>query len=257
MVSVVHPFPAAARRDHRSDLQVFAAASLAEAFDAIGKRFEATHPGVRVRFNLAGSQVLVRQIEQGAGADVIATADERTMNLLVDRERLADPPVIFARNRIVAIVPRGNPVPIARLADLARTGVKIVIAAETVPAGTYARQVIAKLARAPGFPADFERRVLANVVSQEESVRAVVGKVRLGEADAGWAYRSDVSGAANRFVRVFEIEPKWNVIAAYPIAVVKDARAPDAARTFVAFVRSGEGQALLRRHGFLSADAGP
>jgi molybdate transport system substrate-binding protein len=256
LILVAHPFPAAARRDDRVNLQVFAAASLAEAFGAIGKRFEATHPGVRVRFNFAGSQVLVRQIEQGAGADVIATADERTMSRLTDHARLANPPVTFARNRIVVVVPRGNPARIAHFADLARAGVKIVIAAETVPAGSYARQVIANLARAPGFAADFERRVLANVVSQEENVRAVVGKVQLGEADAGWAYRSDVGSATTRFVRVLEIDPQWNVMAAYPIAIVKDAHAPDAAREFVALVRSAEGQAFLRRHGFLSADAG-
>lgn len=247
------PAPALARGGDGASLQVFAAASLTDAFRDLGRLFEQRHSGVRVRFNFGGSQVLARQIEQGASADVVATADERTMESL--RGRIAGEPLPFARNRIVAIVPRGNPARIGGLADLARPGVKIVIAAESVPAGAYARRVIAKLAKAPGFSADFERRVHANVVSQEESVRGVVGKVQLGEADAGFVYRSDVGRAAMRHLRVFEVAPEWNVVAAYPIAVLSDARAPDLARAFLAFVRSDEGQALLRRHGFLSGDS--
>jgi molybdate transport system substrate-binding protein len=163
---------------------------------------------------------------------------------------------VFARNRLVVVTPAGNPARIRRLQDLARPGVKIVIAAESVPAGSYARAVIAKLAAAPGFPKGWERRVHANVVSQEENVRAVVGKVQLGEADAGFVYRSDVSVGGSRLVRVFDIVPQWNVIASYPIAPLGSSSSRELAQEFCSFVLAPEGRAVLERHGFL-APAGP
>ena len=127
--------------------------------------------------------------------------------------------------------PGGNraahePGPDRRLQDLVRRGTKIVVAAEAVPAGKYSREALANLAGAPGFPPEYDRRVLANVVSQEENVKAVVTKVQLGEADAGTVYRSDVTPAVARFVRVFEIADPYNVLASYPIAVLKGARTP-------------------------------
>lgn len=236
-----------------STLTVYAAASLTEAFGELGRNLEESHPGLTVQFNFAGSQQLALQIEQGAPADVFASADQRWMSYAAEKELVDGRATVFARNRLVAIVPRTNPARIGRLQDLARRGTKIVVAAEAVPAGKYSRETLQNLAGAPGFPPEYARRVLANVVSQEENVKAVVAKVQLGEADAGLVYRSDVTPAVARFVRVFEIADPYNVIATYPIAVLKAARNPEAARQFVQLVSSDAGQRLLQRHGLLPA----
>jgi len=129
--------------------------------------------------------------------------------------------------------------------------VKVVLGAEAVPVGTYSRQALQNLSRASDFSPDFAARVLSNVVSEEENVKSVLGKVQLGEADAGIVYASDVTPAFARFVRVFEIPPSANVVAAYPIAVLRGSKLPEAAREFVALVLSAEGQEILRRRGLI------
>jgi molybdate transport system substrate-binding protein len=177
------------------------------------------------------------------------------MSYLKDRSLLASEAQVFARNRLTVIVPRTNPARIARLQDLARPGVKVVIGAEAVPVGHYSREMLGRLARQPGFDPSFARRVLARVVSEEESVNAVVGKVQLGEADAGICYRSDISGPVSRFVRAFEIPDSANVVATYPIARVAGGREPDAAGEFIAYVLSADGQRVLGRRGLIPAAA--
>ncbi len=234
-------------------LTVYAAASLTEAFRDLGRALEQSHPGLSVQFNFSGSQQLVLQLEQGATADVFASADQRWMDYAREKGLVQGDAPVFARNRLVVIVPRTNPARIGRLQDLARRGVKLVVAAEAVPVGKYSREALEKLAAAPGFPAQYDRRVLANVVSQEENVKGVVSKVQLGEADAGLVYRSDVTSAVSRYVRVFEIPEASNVIAAYPIAILKSARNPEAARLFRDLVTSDEGQRVLQQHGLLPA----
>lgn len=234
-------------------LRVFAAASLAGAFGDLSRQFEHAHPGVRVQLNLAGTPQLAAQIEQGAKADVFASADEAWMKRLAEHGRIDGEPARFARNRLVVIVPRTNPGRIARLEDLAKRGVKLVVGAEAVPVGHYSREMLANLGARPGFGGDFARRVLANVVSEEENVKGVVGKVQLGEADAGICYRSDVTPAVARLVRVIEIPDAANVLASYPIAVVAGAEHGDAARAFVALVLSDQGQRALTRNGLLPA----
>jgi len=232
-------------------LQVFAAASLSDAFTEIGRQLERQRPGLRVRINFAGSQQLATQIEQGAQADVFASADERWMSYVRERGLVSSEPATFARNRLVMIVPRTNPARIRRLQDVARGGVKLVIGADAVPVGRYARTVLRNLARDPAFGVDFATRALRNVVSEEENVKSVVGKVQLGEADAGIVYRSDVTATVARFIRVFEIPESANVVASYPIALLQGARASDAARAFVDLVLAGEGQAILERRGLI------
>jgi molybdate transport system substrate-binding protein len=245
---VIHPTDFAP-----STLTVYAAASLSDAFRELGRTLEASHPGLTVQFNFAGSQQLALQLEQGAPADVFASADQRWMSYAAEKGLVEGDAVVFARNRMVVIVPRTNPARIGSLRDLARRGTKVVVAAEAVPAGKYSREALQNLAGAPGFPPEYDRRVLANVVSQEENVKAVVAKVQLGEADAGLVYRSDVSPAVARYVRVFEIPDAYNVIASYPIAVLKAARNAEAARQFVDLVSSEAGQRVLQRHGLLPA----
>ena len=237
----------------QSTLTVYAAASLTDAFRDLGRTLEAAHPGLIVQFNFAGSQQLALQIEQGAPADVFASADQRWMSYASEKRLVEGESAIFARNRLVAIVPRTNPARIGGLADLARKGTKIVVAAEAVPAGKYSREALENLSAAPGFPPEYARRVLANVVSQEENVKAVVAKVQLGEADAGLVYRSDVTPAVSRYVRVFEIDDPYNVVASYPIAVLKGAKNAAAAKWFVDLVSSAAGQQVLQRHGLLPA----
>ena len=245
----------AAASSGTTTLHVFAAASLAEAFEEIAHEFERGHPGTEVQLNLAGSQQLSTQIEQGAGADVFASADRRWMDYLVERGLVAGEPAVFARNRLVVIVPRTNPARIGRLQDLARPGVKLVLGAEAVPVGKYSREVLQNLSRAEGFGAGFARRVLANVVSEEENVKSVVGKVQLGEADAGLCYRSDVTRAVSRFVRVLAIPDSANVLATYPIAVLRGAPRGGLAQDFMALVLSASGQRVLERHGLTPAAA--
>jgi molybdate transport system substrate-binding protein len=241
----------------KTSLQVFAAASLSEAFQEIAHLLEQRRPGLAVRLNFAGSQQLATQIEQGAPADVFASADQQWMAYAKEHDLIARDPTIFARNRLVVIVPTTNPARIHRLQDLARAGVKLVLGAEAVPVGHYSRMALRNLSRDPAFSSDFAERALRNVVSEEENVKSVVVKVQLGEADAGMVYRSDVTSSVSRFVHLLQIPESANVIASYPIATMRGARDSTAARTFVDLVLSKDGQAILERHGFLRAPASP
>jgi molybdate transport system substrate-binding protein len=245
------PFSASQPAPGKTTLQVFAAASLADAFTEIGHVLEPRRPGLTVRFNFAGSQQLATQIEQGATADVFASADARWMTYVAERGFLSGDPAVFARNRLVVIIPKTNPARIHRLQDLARGGVKLVLGADAVPVGRYSRVVLRNLSNDPAFGADFATRTLRNVVSEEENVKSVVAKVQLGEADAGIAYRSDVTPNVARYIRVFEIPESANVLASYPVALIKGGRTPDAARAFVELVLSREGQAILERRGLI------
>ncbi|HLW60217.1 MAG TPA: molybdate ABC transporter substrate-binding protein [bacterium] len=232
---------------------VFAAASLTEAFTVLGKIFETQDPNARVTFNFAGSQQLALQIEQGAQADLFASADDRWMIYLQKRGLLMTTPVEFVRNRLVVIYPRSNPGQIAGLQDLARPGVKLVIETDAVPAGHYFRQVLAKLAKAPGVGADYAQRVLHNVVSEEDNVKAAVAKVQLGEADAGVVYRSDVTAPVEERVQILSIPDPYNVIATYPMAIPKGAAFPATATQFARMVLSPLGQQILRGYNLLPA----
>jgi len=236
-------------------LTVFAAASLTEPFRELGRTFEEQHPGTAIQFSFAGSQQLALQMEQGAPADVFASADQRWMDYVKEKGLVEGETPVFVRNRLIVIVPKTNPARIGKLEDLVRRGTKVVLAAEQVPVGKYSREALRKLAASSSFPFEYDRRVLANVVSQEENVKGVVSKVQLGEADAGIVYRSDVTPAVARYVSELEIPEASNVIAEYPIAVVKSARNADSARQFVALVQSSEGQRVLQAHRFIPVTA--
>jgi molybdate transport system substrate-binding protein len=251
--------PAAGQTGGRapSVLTVFAAASLTDAFAELGALFQREHPGITVRFNFAGSQQLAAQLEHGASADVFASADQRWMAQVQHLGLAAGQPVVFAHNRLVVVLPAENPARIERLEDLAQPGLKLVLAAEAVPAGRYSREVLRNLSRRPGFGSDFARRVLANVVSEEENVKGVVAKVQLGEADAGVAYRSDVTPRIAAKFRVLDIPAAANIVASYPIVALAASGAPGAARAFVELVRGAEGRATLARHGLTPPAAAP
>ena len=240
-----------------AELTVFAAASLKDAFSEAAAVLGKRNPPIAVRYSFAGSQQLVLQLQQGASADVFASADQRWMQVARDTGLVAGAPVVFARNRLVVITPASNPGRIDRLEDLGKRGLKLVLGAEAVPVGKYSREALARLAEAPGFGADYSRRVLRNLVSEEENVKAVVSKVQLGEADAGIVYVSDVTPSVRRAVRTLEIRDPYNVVATYPIAVLRGTQQPAAAQAFVEYITSAEGQALLSRHGLLPAETAP
>ena len=227
---------------------VFAAASLSDVFQEAGRQVT-KRSGYAYRFNFAGSQQLAAQLEQGAPADLFASADDRWMSYASEHELIDGSARSFARNRLVVITPVSNPGRVDKLDDLARPGVKVLIGVETVPAGRYARQVLARIAKG----SDYGRRVLANVVSQEENVKSIVTKVQLGEADAGFVYVTDVSPSMRGRVRAIAIPESSNVIADYPIAVPRGAANVEAAKAFMDYLLSTDGQALLARYGFLSA----
>lgn len=233
-------------------LTVMAAASLTESFTELGKQFESQHAGVTVQFNFAGSQQLVQQLSEGAPADVFASANAKQMTAAVDAGRVgAAAPRAFVSNRLVVILPSANPGGIASLTDLAKPGLKIVLAAKEVPVGQYSLDFLAKAAQDPAFGSNFQDAVLANVVSYEENVRSVLSKVALGEADAGIVYSSDVTVEASSQVRRIDIPDNLNVIASYPIAVINDSAHPELAQAFVDLVFSEEGQSVLQKYGFL------
>lgn len=227
-------------------LKVFAAASLTDAFREIAAVYEKAHPGDTVELSLAGSQVLRTQIEQGARADVFASADLDHAEVLRRGGHLGSHRV-FARNELVVVAPAGGKV--ARLGDLARPGLKLVVAGSTVPVGRYTTQTLGKLAAAGLYGDDFQARVTANVVSQETNVRIVLSKVALGEADAGFVYVTDARTAPGK-VETIEIPDRYNVVAQYPIGVLAASAAPEAAAAFVALVVGPEGTEILRRFGF-------
>jgi molybdate transport system substrate-binding protein len=232
----------------RTELAVYAAASLKEAFADLASVFEKEHAGVKVQLNLAGSQELRTQIEQGARADVFAAADLKHMGAL-EKQGLVAGPAVFARNEPVIVVPRGNPAAIHALEDLRKTR-RLVIGAPEVPIGSYTIRIFEAAARKHG--AAFRAQLEAAVASRELNVRQVLAKVTLAEADAGIVYRTDALAAKDK-VEVIAIPSELNVIAEYPIATVVASTRPALARAWVELVLSPQGQRRLAALGFLSA----
>jgi len=221
---------------------IFAAASLTSAFNKIIADFTAAHPGVKLTPNYNGSDTLVTQIKQGAPADVFASADTTNMDKVTSAELVPTSTVhIFAKNKLQIIVAKGNPKGIKTLADLAKPGVAVVLAAPTVPAGKYAAQAFATAG------------VTVTAKSLETAVTGVVQKVALGEADAGIVYVTDVAAALSQQqpVEGVDIPTPPNVVATYPIGTVKAAPNPALATAFEDYVLGPTGQADLASFGFL------
>ncbi|MDH4179826.1 MAG: molybdate ABC transporter substrate-binding protein [Armatimonadota bacterium] len=233
-------------------LTVFGAASLTEFLQEAKTSFEKEHPGTTVRLNLASSSRLRIQIEHGGPADVLLSANTNTMDPLV-KAKLVERPSIFAHNRLVIAVPESNPGHIDAPGDLAKPNVKLVVAAPETPIGTYTHEVIRKMDGSGEYGREFEDRVLANVCSREPTVKAVVAKVTLGEADAGICYASDITPAIRPNVSVIDIPDECNIIADYPLAAIAGSRQKGLADAFVRFVLSPKGQSLLAKHGFVNA----
>ena len=235
------------------ELTVFTAASLTGAFGEIGQLYE-NETGMSVAFNFDGSQALRTQIENGAYADLFASANKKQMNAVKDAGLVNNSSmVVFTRNRISLIIPRDNPAKISNLSDLARPGLKIVMGTKDVPVGDYALQIIDKLGNDSAYGPDYKAAVLANVISQETNVNYVVTKVALGEADVGFAYVSDITEDMAEKVDKIDIPDGFNVIAEYPIAVMQESEHPAQSQDFVNLVTSDRGKAVLERYGFAPA----
>jgi len=216
---------------------VFAGSSLTDALKKAGDRLKVNNPGTDYVFNFGSSSTLATQIASGAPADVFASADETNMQKVVDAKLNEGAPAVFLSNRLQIAVAAGNPKHITGLNDLAKPGLIVVLAAPTVPAGKYALEALQKAG------------VTVRPASLEVDVRAALNKVALGEADAGVVYVTDVKSAGARVSGV-EIPEQYQVIARYPIAVVKDSKNPRLARAFVDYLLSDEGRTLLAEFGF-------
>ena len=221
-------------------IHVFAAASLTASFNALGMSFHQADPGVGVDFNYAGTPTLVTQIEQGAPADVFASADTTNMDKLTADGYAGGTSKVFARNQLEIVVAPGNPKAITRLADLAKPGVIYITEAPSVPAGKYSLQALAS------------GGVKVTPKSLETSVTAVISKIELGEADAGIVYTTDIKAAGSK-VQGVEIPTANNVIATYPLVTVKGTKSADVANAFINYVLSSTGQSTLATFGFLPA----
>jgi molybdate transport system substrate-binding protein len=242
----------AAQEARTSELTVFAAASLNEAFSAMAQEFAHANPGIRITFNFAGSQQLAQQIAEGAPVDIFASANMKQMNDAVKSGRIDSASVrIFAHNRLVVLIPKENSAGIRSLRDLGAPHLKIVLADKTVPVGQYALEFLEKCNRSADYDSSFKQRVLGNVVSYEENVKAVVTKIVLGEADAGIVYRSDISTNVSEYTDAIVLPDNLDVIAEYPIALARDASSSGNAEIFVRYLLSDEGQRILTRFGFL------
>ncbi|MEV0010715.1 molybdate ABC transporter substrate-binding protein [Streptomyces sp. NPDC047973] len=217
---------------------VFAAASLKESFTTLGADFEKAHPGTKVTFNFGGSDSLASGITGGAPADVFAAASPKTMAIVTDAGDASGTPATFVRNELEIATLPGNPDGIGSLKDLTKAGLKVVLCDRTVPCGAAAQKAL-----------DADKLELTPV-SYEQDVKSALTKVELKEADAAVVYKTDVKAAGDK-VEGVEFPESANAVNDYPIALLKNAPNAAAAKEFIAYVRSAEGQKVLTASGFL------
>ena len=231
------PGPSTTTTGVTGNITVFAAASLTESFTQIGKDFEAANPGSKVVFNFGASSSLATQINEGAPADVFASASPATMKTVTDAGNADGTPAVFVKNQLVIAVPKGNPKGITTLADLAKPDVKVALCAEQVPCGAAAKKAL----QAAG--------VTVTPVTLEQDVKQALSKAKLGEVDAALVYRTDAKAAAAD-VDGIEFPESASAINDYPIAVLKSASNEAAARAFVSYISSAPAKAVLSHAGF-------
>ena len=235
------------------DLTIFAAASLAGALEDVKEAYSASHPGTTLTISTDSSAALATQIEQGAPADVFLSADTTNPAKLVSGGFSAGEAVTFASNKLTIVAPADNPAGVATPADLAKPGLKVIAAGDEVPITMYAKQLVANLAKEPGYPAGFEAAYASNVVSQEDNVKAVIGKIEIGEGDAAIVYVTDATASTK--VTAVAVPDSANITAKYAGIVVGASSDQEPARLFLAWLTGPEGQAVLSRFGFLPPSA--
>lgn len=250
--ATVPPLPP---EDVAGELTVFAAASLTDAFETLAQAWEHAYPDSRLTLSFDASSALRAQIELGAPADLLASADTRNAQLLVDACLAPGPITPFAGNELVLVVPGDNPAGISSPADLARDGVRIVSAGPEVPITRYTDAVIDNLAGLEGYAPDFAEAVGANIVSEEGNVRAVLTKVELGEADAALVYATDARTSSG--VDTIELPAAANVAAEYAVVRVGRSGQPALAAAFIDFLTGPDGQAILGEFGFVPPPTPP
>jgi molybdate transport system substrate-binding protein len=231
-------------------LTIFAASSLTNAFDDLAEQFSEQYQ-YEITINYGGSSTLLAQLLQGAEADIFASANQDQMQILIDEGLVESEAVhVFAENELVIIVPQDNPAKIQSAEDLSRNGIFLVIGAPNVPIRTYTDTLLDTLALR--FEDSYVKDVMANVVSEETNVRQVVARVALGEADAGIVYRTDISPDIAEQVQLIELPSGTSPRAVYPIAPLLDSSYPDESASFIKFISSDAGQAILAKWGFCS-----
>jgi len=232
-----------------ASLTVFAAASLKAALVRAVEAYRTANPGTTITVSTDSSAALETKIEQGAPADVFLSADTTNPQKLVDRGLASGSIVTIATNHLTVIVPTSNPASIASPADLAKPGVKIVAAGDTVPITKYAGQLVANLAQVAGYPAGFAAAYAANIVSREDNVAAVITKIELGEGDAAIVYSTDAK--TSTAIQTVDVPAAANVVATYGGVVVRASASQVAAASFLAWLAGPDGQAILATFGFL------
>ncbi|AWV90313.1 molybdate ABC transporter substrate-binding protein [Bradymonas sediminis] len=241
-----------AAQSSNEELMIFAASSLTEAFHEIADAFEKEQSGVDVTLHFAGSQALRTQIENGAPADVFASANSKHMSALLAKD-LVGAPALFAHNRLVIVTPPDNPAGIASAEDLPKAE-RLVVGADEVPVGMYTQAFLTRAAKS--FGGDYREKVERDIVSREANVRLVLTKVSMGEADAGVVYRTDALQRGEQ-VHTVEIPDALNIRADYPVAVPTQSPRPALAQRWIDFVLSEQGQTILAKQGFGGATQAP
>lgn len=239
---------ASEKTERKATLTVLAASSLTDAFGELADTFERENPGVEVKASYESSSTLLAQMQQGAPADVFASADEAKMKAAVEERLVEGQPETFAKNREVILIPKDNPANIEEFRDVAKPGVKLVMAEDEVPVAEYAKEILASADDEYG--GGFEKAVMSNIVSREADARASVNRVALGDADATFGYTSDYTPNVRDKVETVTIPADLNTIATYPIAQLKEANDPELARKWLDLATSEKGQKVLERWGF-------
>lgn len=234
-----------------TEITVYAAASLTDAFTQIADGFEVAHPDLKVVLNFGGSSQLATQIQEGMAADVFASASVKQINLLAKAGLTRAEPLTFATNQLVIIVPASNPAHIFSVRDLSQPGLTLVLASPGVPVRDYTDQAFAALAANPSYGQGFVDQVVANLASEEENVRQVVARVTLGEADVGVVYRSDVTREIADTVKIIPFPASIAPVPRYLIVQIAGSKQPQMAQQFIDFVLSPEGQHFLEQQNFL------
>ncbi|MFH0967570.1 MAG: molybdate ABC transporter substrate-binding protein [Methanobacteriota archaeon] len=237
---------------NQTELMIFAAASLTGVVGDLDPVFEAAHPGVTVTSNIDSSSTLETQIKEGAYADLYLPASAKNMDNLV-KEKLIDNASVtpYATNKLAIIVPVDNPAKITSLADLAKSGVKIVSETSEVPVRRYTEQMLNKTVNDTAYGQAFVDAFRSNIISEETNVAGATTKVALGEADAGITYYSDVTKDLGDKITIIDIPENLNVVASYPAGILTESKQSELSKEFIGLLTSDEGKAILKDYNFI------